>query len=213
MNQSSFVLDSAGSETVAALVSAARELFSKHGFDGTSVRAITARAGTNLGAITYHFGSKQALYEVVISEGVGPSHPRLAAAAAEDGSPLQRLEGVVRAFFDFLHENPDLPSLMLQLLTSARPIPPVALQTMQANIKLLASLIAEGQSDGSIRAGDPRLMALSIGAQPIWLTLARRAIQEGAEIDQDDPQTRVRVVDSVVDFVRAGLEEHLETAE
>jgi hypothetical protein len=45
------------------------------------------------------------------------------------------------------------------------------------------------------------------------LTLARRAIQEGAKIDQEDPHTRVRVVDSVVDFVRAGLEEHLETAE
>ena len=213
MNESTPVLDTAGSETVAALVSAARELFSQHGFDGTSVRAITARAGTNLGAITYHFGSKQALYEVVISEGIAPSHQRLAAAASEGGSPLQRVEGVVRAFFDFLHENPDLPPLMLQLLTSSRPIPPVALQTIQANLGLLASLIAEGQADGSIRSGDPRLMALSIGAQPIWLNLARRAIQEGAEIEQDDPNTRTRVVDSVVDFVHAGLQEHLETAE
>jgi AcrR family transcriptional regulator len=201
------------SGTAAALLRAARELFSRHGFDGTSVRAISARAGTNLGAITYHFGSKQELYEAVVSEGVAPSQGQLAAAAAQAGPPLQRVEGVVRAFFDYLHENPDLPSLLLQLLSSSRPIPPAALQTMQANVGLLTSLIAEGQSDGSIRVGDPRLMALSIGAQPIWLVLARRAIQEGAEIDQDDPHTRARVVDSVVDFVRAGLERHSENAE
>jgi AcrR family transcriptional regulator len=201
------------SGTAAALLRAARELFSRHGFDGTSVRAISARAGTNLGAITYHFGSKQELYEAVVSEGVAPSQGQLAAAAAQAGPPLQRVAGVVRAFFDYLHENPDLPSLLLQLLSSSRPIPPAALQTMQANVGLLTSLIAEGQSDGSIRVDDPRLMALSIGAQPIWLVLARRAIQEGAEIDQDDPHTRARVVDSVVDFVRAGLERHSENAE
>ena len=212
MNQPASGLAANGSATPAALVQAARELFSEHGFDGTSVRAITARAGTNLGAITYHFGSKQALYEAVISEVIAPSHQRLA-AAAEDGPPLQRVEGVVRAFFDYLHENPDLPPLIMQLMTSSRPIPPVALLTIRANIGLIVSLIAEGQSDGSIRAGDPRLMALSIGAQPMWLTLARRAIQEGAEIDQDDPHIRAQLVDSVAEFVRAGLAEHSETAE
>jgi len=213
MNQFGLGLAANGSSTPAALVQAARELFSEKGFDGASVRAITARASTNLGAITYHFGTKQALYEAVISAGLAPSHQRLAEAAAEDGPPLQRVEGVVRAFFDYLHENPDLPPLMMQLLTSSRPIPPVALQTIRANLGLLASLIAEGQSDGSIRVGDPRLMALSIGAQPIWLTLARRAIQEGAEIDQDDPGTRAQLVDSVAEFVRAGLAEHSESAE
>jgi len=213
MNEPGPTLDPGGSKTGAALLKAARALFSEHGFDGTSVRAITARAGANLGAITYHFGSKQALYEAVIAAGVLPSHERLAAAAAEDSPPLQRVEGVVRAFFDYLHENPELPGILLQLLSSSRPIPPVALQTVRANLGLLASLIAEGQSQGSIRAGDPRLMALSIGAQPIWLALARRALQEGAEIDQDDPRTRARVVDSVVDFVRAGLAENSESTE
>ena len=213
MNQATArpVADASG--TAAALVQAARELFAVRGFDGASVRAITARAGTNLGAITYHFGSKQALYEAVLSEGMAPSHQRMATAAAADGPPLQRVEGVLRAFFDYLHENPDLPPLMMQLLTSSRPIPPIALQTIRANLGLLVSLIAEGQADGSIRAGVPRLMALSIGAQPVFLTLARRLIQEGAEIDQDDPHARAQLVDSVAEFVRAGLAENVENAE
>ncbi len=48
------------------LVEAARQLFASAGYDATSVRDITARAHANLGAITYHFGSKQALYHAVI---------------------------------------------------------------------------------------------------------------------------------------------------
>ena len=128
--------------TAAALIDAARKLFALHGFDGASVRAITARAGANLGAITYHFGSKQALYESVIASVIGPSHQWLAEAARGEGPPLDRLDAVVRTFFEFLYENADLPRLMLQQLSSSRPIPEVALRTMQSNIRLIASLIA-----------------------------------------------------------------------
>lgn len=191
--------------TPAALTAAALELFALHGYDGASVRAITARAGANLGAITYHFGSKQALYEAVFAQVAGPSTQRLAEAAAEPGPGLERIEGVVRAFFGYLEENPALPQLMMQQLASSRPMPEAALRTLRGNLEILSSLIREGQEDGSIRGGDPRLMALSIGAQPIWLTMARRALQEGAAIDQADRETRARLVESVVSFVRAGL--------
>ena len=44
------------------LIEAARQQFARVGFDAASVRDITARAHANLGAITYHFGSKEALY-------------------------------------------------------------------------------------------------------------------------------------------------------
>ncbi len=40
---------------------AAERLFALHGFQGVSVRDITAEAGVNLASINYHFGSKDAL--------------------------------------------------------------------------------------------------------------------------------------------------------
>ena len=49
------------------LVAVAGKLFAESGFDGVSLRELTAEAGTNLGAVTYHFGSKEALFgEVVV---------------------------------------------------------------------------------------------------------------------------------------------------
>jgi AcrR family transcriptional regulator len=199
------------SPTAAALIEAGRELFARLGYEGASVRAITARAGANLGAITYHFGSKQGLYEAVLVSALGPSYECMQGAVEGGGSPLERVEAAVQAFFGFLYESPDLPRLMVQQLTGSQPISEAVLGIVRGNIKLIASLIEEGQDDGSIREGDPQLMALSIGSQPIWLALARRGLQAGVAIDQDDPRTRAEVVESVVGFVRAGLAAHLES--
>jgi AcrR family transcriptional regulator len=43
------------------ILDTAERLFAEHGLDATSVRDITSAAGVNLGAITYHFGTKQNL--------------------------------------------------------------------------------------------------------------------------------------------------------
>ena len=52
-------------ETRTRILDAAEELFMLHGFEGTSMRHLTARAGVNLAAVNYHFGSKHALIEAV----------------------------------------------------------------------------------------------------------------------------------------------------
>src|SRR5438034_543465 len=64
------------------LLAVARDLFALRGYDGTSVRDITRRARANLGAITYHFGSKEALYHEVIASRVEPLVARVILAAA-----------------------------------------------------------------------------------------------------------------------------------
>lgn len=49
-------------QTKARIAEAARELFLAHGYQGTTVRAIAASAGVDSALISYHFGSKQALF-------------------------------------------------------------------------------------------------------------------------------------------------------
>jgi TetR/AcrR family transcriptional regulator, regulator of cefoperazone and chloramphenicol sensitivity len=45
-----------------ALIEAAAKLFAKRGYDAVSTRELAEAAGTNLGAIQYHFGSKAKLF-------------------------------------------------------------------------------------------------------------------------------------------------------
>lgn len=53
-------------DTRRRLIAAASELFAERGFHGTKVRDIATRAGVNLAAGNYHYGSKKALYLEVL---------------------------------------------------------------------------------------------------------------------------------------------------
>ena len=52
-------------DTRERILDAAEALFVEHGFEATTMRMITGRAGVNLAAINYHFGSKEALIQDV----------------------------------------------------------------------------------------------------------------------------------------------------
>jgi len=58
-------MDTKLSETKIAIILAAGELFAEHGLEGTSIRPIAQKAGVNIAAINYHFGSKENLYTEV----------------------------------------------------------------------------------------------------------------------------------------------------
>src|SRR5919202_513651 len=52
--------------TRAAIIRAATNLFAERGFDGTTVRAIVAKARVNQAAINYHFEGKEGLYREIL---------------------------------------------------------------------------------------------------------------------------------------------------
>lgn len=69
MNQVEPVL---AADTKARILDAAEALFMEQGFTTTSLRAITARAGVNLAAVNYHFGSKDELIRAVFTRRLEP---------------------------------------------------------------------------------------------------------------------------------------------
>jgi len=54
------------------ILDAAESLFMEHGFEATSLRLITAAAGANLASANYHFGSKEELFEAVLTRRLDP---------------------------------------------------------------------------------------------------------------------------------------------
>jgi AcrR family transcriptional regulator len=52
----------ADADTPRRLLDAAERLFAELGYDGVGMRMLTDAAATNLGAVTYHFGTKAELY-------------------------------------------------------------------------------------------------------------------------------------------------------
>ena len=86
-------------ETRTRILDAAEELFMQHGFEGTSMRQLTARAGVNLAAVNYHFGSKDALIEAVFRRRLDPMNvERIAALDHLESTNCVSPETVIRAF-------------------------------------------------------------------------------------------------------------------
>ena len=92
-----------GAGTRDRILDVAERLFAERGLDGVSIRDITGEARANLGAINYHFGTKEGLIAAVFERRMAPlTEARLRGldaveAAAGRGRP--KLEAVLEAVF------------------------------------------------------------------------------------------------------------------
>ena len=80
------------------VLDAAEALFMEHGYEATSLRAITTEAAANLAAVNYHFGSKEELFQTVLTRRLDPmNRQRLALltayehASAPEPVPCERI--------------------------------------------------------------------------------------------------------------------------
>jgi AcrR family transcriptional regulator len=88
--------------TRAKLLAAAGEIFAEKGFRDATVAEICLKAGTNVAAVNYHFGSKETLYREAWRHAFAQSvaaHPPDRGVAA-DAPPEERLRGQVAALLD-----------------------------------------------------------------------------------------------------------------
>jgi AcrR family transcriptional regulator len=77
----------AAPDTKDRLLAAAAGLFAERGFQRTTIRDIAARAGVNVAAGHYHYGSKRALYLEVLRAQFAAIRARLAAEGATPPPP------------------------------------------------------------------------------------------------------------------------------
>jgi AcrR family transcriptional regulator len=86
------------------IIEAAEQLFAESGIAATSLRHITSRAGVNLAAVNYHFGSRDQLIEAVYARRLEPLN-RERLRRLDDlerdarGAPVP-LERIIRAFIE-----------------------------------------------------------------------------------------------------------------
>jgi AcrR family transcriptional regulator len=106
-------------ETKEKILDAAEGLFGEYGYSSTSLRHIIAKAGVNLAAIHYHFGSKQDLLDQVILRKAAPMNERrlklLAQFEAEAVPEPVCIEKILEAFIApaiLIDKSPQFVKLM-----------------------------------------------------------------------------------------------------
>lgn len=111
------------------LLTTAERLFAERGVDATSLRAVMAEAGTNVAAVNYHFGSKDALLAEVIRS-------RSSALRAEREELLAGLEA---------SDDPDVHGLAAAIVA---PVAALALRGDDGWIRLVNSIVATRRAPG-----------------------------------------------------------------
>jgi TetR/AcrR family transcriptional regulator len=100
--------------TRSAILAAAEEQFSRHGYVATRLEDVAAAVGVKRAALFYHFADKQSLYDAVIASAFRPLVARLDEAFSAEGTPSLRLESAVEVWVQTIVERPTLARLILR---------------------------------------------------------------------------------------------------
>ncbi|MBT8397192.1 MAG: TetR/AcrR family transcriptional regulator [Gemmatimonadetes bacterium] len=191
-----------GTATVDRLLAVGRRLFAEGGFDGTSIRSLTAEAGANLGAVTYHFDTKEGLYQAVLASVFGPVREGIVKLARSPLPASDRLELFVRVMFHHQKEHQDLPRFMAQEIVLGEHPSQEVLETVKTVVGALSRIMEDGQEEGTLVEGDPVLLALSLLSQPIYLSLMPRFLSREDLRDAELPRPRESAESHVIALLR-----------
>lgn len=147
-----------------AILDAAEELFSAHGYEGASLDAIGERAGIQGTAILYHFPNKQALYEATLERIFNPLFSELNDILTGSGRVEVRLDAAVGAIVTYAGERPNAARLLLRETASpggdAR-----AIIEAKAQSGVIASIMDMFASQSRVKGVDPVMVAnIIVGA-------------------------------------------------
>lgn len=91
--------------TVEGLIRLARREFSQRGYAGTSVDRIAAEATLTKGAVYYHFGSKEGLFEAVLRHVQRDLVARIDAHADQHGDPVDGVRAGCEVFLELATDD------------------------------------------------------------------------------------------------------------
>lgn len=146
-----------------AILTAARRLFLKEGYDRVSLDAVAAEAGVSKVTIYSHFPNKEALFIAALSLECEATFQR-ATATAEEGAPFEAvLVELSLSFLDMLMD-PEVDAMHAVMAAEGerRPeLPRLFFETVvQRSSRQLADIIARERDRGTISCRDPAIAAV-----------------------------------------------------
>ena len=195
-------------ETTERLLDTAEKLFAEFGYDGVGMRALAEEAKVNLGATTYHYGSKEALYIETFMRRFRPTNgERLRllreAEAAAGGQPLpveKIVDCMVRPPFLSGLKHPHFHALLARNLFTPPPfLFPILHKDLRPNIEAFADALARSLPQVPRDLIETRVMFSMGTLLPLSAQLGRSRLAEDARLMEV-------ILQEVVRFVSAGLQ-------
>jgi AcrR family transcriptional regulator len=136
------------------LLDTAEGLFSRKGFDGTSVRDIAEAAGINTAMISYYFGSKEKLMEEIFERKSLNIKEKVANLLKDDSlDPLQKMYSLVDMYIEGILQRKTFHRILLceQIINQNPSIIQMVDKMKSKNSEYINDLIRLGQKKGMFR--------------------------------------------------------------
>ncbi|HSJ44867.1 MAG TPA: TetR/AcrR family transcriptional regulator [Euzebyales bacterium] len=88
------------------LLDVAKEVFAEHGYDGTSVEEIAARASVSKPVVYEHFGGKEGIYAVIVDRESTRLLEMITSRLGPDIGAREQIHASALAFLDYIEADP-----------------------------------------------------------------------------------------------------------
>ena len=185
-----------GPSTLDGPLTAALDVFVRHGYHGASIRAVAEAAGLSVPGLYHHYSSKQALLGALVGAVMDELLARSEAAAADsDGSPLTLFDHLVEVVVATSIHRRDLTFLASSEIRSMEPelrTRNIAQRDRQQH--LLAEAVRAGVAEGTFDCAYPGDAARAVASLCVSVSSWYRP---------DGPLSADEIVERYLGFARA----------
>ena len=146
------------------ILEAALEVFSQHGFRGSTIDQISEEAGMSKPNLLYYFKSKQDIHETLLSRLLDSWVDPMRELSA-DGDPLEEILNYVRRKIEMARDFPRESRLFAnEIIQGAPRIKPILGGEINDLLNDKAAIIANWMDEGKLKKVDPKHLIFSIWA-------------------------------------------------
>lgn len=165
------------SPTETRIMEAARSVFIRNGFDGTTMQQIADEAGMNKSLLHYYFRNKEKLFESVFAFAFRQFVPQIQDILYAQTTVFDKIERIVSEYMDLLLKNEILPAFILhEINRNPDRLYAIMQETGLDPGMFIGSLQAEMEQN-HLRPMDPRHLIVNMLALCIFPIAARPLVQ------------------------------------
>lgn len=193
----------------ALLLDAAKKLFAKQGFDGTTVRDIAQEAGVNLSLVSYYFEGKEGLYRSCLEQ-FGKARlamvQRLLAPVDSVSELRLRFRMAVEEIVSVQIQNPELSQMIHREIDCNLPIAQKTFEeTFLRVFQAWVDFFRHASEKGLIRPGiDPLSLAQVVQGALNNLVRVDPVRQRFYNLTVKNPVHREHLLDNLVNIILSG---------
>jgi AcrR family transcriptional regulator len=172
--------------TKAKIITSSMLLFSKQGFDATTVDDIAAESGFNKALVYYYFKNKAGLYATVMSGLFDTIYEKVLHAERCCESPTAELRAFIATYAIYAEKHPYFPALLLRELSdSGAHLPEMMFTSMRRLFLLLSEILKKGEEVGLFNKSIPMVLHFMIVGSLNLIVTTRTLRVKAAEVDSE----------------------------